>query len=151
LDYFRRCAGDLELRDHIRFRTEVAAMTFVDERGRWRIDLRTADGGSETIEANAVISAVGQLNRPNIPELPGRSEFSGPCFHSAEWDPDVDLTGRRVAVIGTGASGIQLIPEVAQRAAEVLVYQRTPNWFLPAPEYHESMPDGAQWLMRNVP
>jgi 4-hydroxyacetophenone monooxygenase len=150
LDYFQRCASDLDLRDHIRFGTQVVSAAYDDDRARWSIELRTPDGTTDIVEANVVVSAVGQLNRPSIPDLPGRSRFGGPSFHSAEWNPEVDLAGRRVAVIGTGASGIQLIPEVAEVAAEVFVYQRTPNWFVPAPDYHDAMPDEAQWLLRNV-
>jgi 4-hydroxyacetophenone monooxygenase len=151
LDYFRHCAADLGLREHIRFGTEVASAAFSEEQGGWQVEVRNPDGTGETLEADVVISAVGQLNRPSRPDLRGRDDFAGPSFHSAEWNPAIDLGGQRVAVIGTGASGIQLIPEIAEQAAAVYVYQRTPNWFLPAPEYHAAMPDGAQWLLRHVP
>ncbi len=151
LDYFRSCAEDLGVRRHIRFGTEVLHAAFDDDTRRWRVLVRTPGGGQETIETDVLVSAVGQLNRPNIPEFPGRERFAGPRFHSAEWDHEVDLAGKRVAVIGTGASGIQLIPEVAKQADELLVFQRTPNWFMPSPEYHADVPETAQWLLRNVP
>jgi 4-hydroxyacetophenone monooxygenase len=103
------------------------------------------------LEANAVISAVGQLNRPHFPEISGLDDFEGASFHSAEWDPDVDLRGKRVAVIGTGASAAQLIPEVADDAAELFVFQRTANWLVPTPDYHDDVPAGMQWLLDNLP
>jgi 4-hydroxyacetophenone monooxygenase len=149
--YFGRCADDLGIRPHIRFRTEVAAARFCEDRGEWALTLRTADGAEETLAANAVISAVGQLNRPSVPDIAGRDAFAGPWFHSAAWDHELDLTGKRVAVVGTGASAIQLIPAIAADVARLYVYQRTPNWFFPTPEYYDAMPDGMQWLLGHVP
>ncbi|MEY2403813.1 MAG: 4-hydroxyacetophenone monooxygenase, partial [Acidimicrobiaceae bacterium] len=105
----------------------------------------------EILTANVLISAVGQLNRPKLPDIAGRDSFAGPSFHSAQWDPTVSLEGQRVAVIGTAASGIQLIPAIADRVAELHVYQRTPNWFMPTPDYHADTPAGMQWLLDNVP
>jgi len=151
LDYFRRCADDLGLRGAIRFGTEVEAAEFHEDRGTWRLMVRAADGGSETLEANVLISAVGQLNRPRLPDIEGREAFSGPSFHSAQWDHTVDLRGKRVAVIGTGASAIQLIPAIAGDVAELDVYQRTPNWFMPTPNYHDAVPEGMRWLLTEVP
>ena len=150
LDYFKECADDLGLRDHMRCGTEVLDASFSAERGRWVLNLRTPEG-RETLEANVVVSAVGQLNRPSVPAIDGRDRFGGPAFHSAQWDPTVELRGKRVAVIGTGASGIQLIPPVAEQAEQLFVFQRTPNWFMPTPDYHDAMPDGMQWLLREVP
>ena len=98
------CADEYGIREHIRFRTEVLSATFDEERCAWSLQLRTPSGGEETLEAQAVISAVGQLNRPNMPEIAGMESFEGPSFHSARWDHDIDLKGKRVAVIGTGAS-----------------------------------------------
>ncbi len=99
--YFRDCADAFGLRDGIRFRTEVRSATWSDDDERWTVELRGPDG-DETVVVDAVISAVGQLNRPHMPEIPGIDDFAGPAFHSARWRHDVDLTGKRVAVIGTG-------------------------------------------------
>ncbi len=151
LDYFRACAAEYGVRDSIRFRTEVLSVVFDDDRRTWTLRLRTSDGGEETLEAQAVISAAGQLNRPRMPEIAGMERFAGPAFHSARWDDSVDLKGKRVAVIGTGASAAQLIPVVAREAAELHVFQRTPAWFIPSPHYHDDVPDGLQWLFRHVP
>ena len=113
LDYFRRCANDFGVRDRIQFGTEVLSATWSDADGHWTIRVRRADGAESSIEANAVISAVGQLNRPSFPPIKGRDSFAGPSFHSARWDHSLDLRGKRVAVIGTGASAVQFIPEIA--------------------------------------
>ncbi len=151
LDYFRSFAQDQALDGNIRFSTEVTSCTFDEGSGRWQVALATPDGGAEMLVADAVISAVGQLNRPKLPVIDGLDTFAGPSFHSARWDDSVKLDGRRVAVIGTGASAIQLIPEVADRAEELLVFQRTPNWFVPAPDYHANLSDDTHWLMDHVP
>ena len=151
LEYFRRCAEDFGVREHIRFGTEVTLATYDDERHVWTLTLRASDGAEQTLEATAVVSAVGQLNRPSYPDIPGRDTFAGPAFHSARWDHDVQLTGRRVAVIGTGASAVQLIPPVAEQAQRLLVFQRTPNWFVPTPEYQQDIPAGLRWLQQQVP
>jgi len=151
LQYFRDCAAEYGLRDSIRFQTEALSVTFDDERHTWTLRLRTRDGTEETLEAQAVISAAGQLNRPKMPEIAGIERFAGPAFHSARWDSSVDLKGKRVAVIGTGASAAQLIPVVAQEASELHVFQRTPAWFIPSPHYHEDVPQGLRWLFAHVP
>ena len=153
LDYFRTCTELLGLRPAIRFGTEVVAATWEDDDQCWSLQVRSADGAGpvETLRFAAVFTAVGQLNRPLFPTIVGRDDFGGPAFHSARWDDDVDLAGKRVAVIGTGASAVQLIPLVAEEAAEVTVYQRTPPWLIPTPEYHEQVSDGVRWLLDHVP
>src|SRR5690606_33838442 len=108
-------------------------------------------GSAETIEAEAVISAVGQLNEPAYPDVPGRDRFRGPAWHTARWNAEVELAGRRVAVIGTGASAFQVIPEIADRVAKLKVFQRTPPWILPTPTYHALLKPGLRWLFRHVP
>src|SRR3954454_6570066 len=111
LDYLERCADAFDVRSRIRLRTEVLSATWSEEGRRWSVTVHTPDGGEETIEANAVVSAVGQLNRPSFPDIPGRDSYAGVSFHSARWRHDVALKGKRVAVIGTGASAVQFIPE----------------------------------------
>jgi 4-hydroxyacetophenone monooxygenase len=151
LDYFRECATRFGIREDVRFETEVLAATWHDGRRLWQLRVRTARGAEETFEANAVISAVGQLNRPKLPDIPGMGSFEGPSFHSARWDHSIDLHGKRVAVLGTGASSSQFIPVVAEQAADLRIFQRTPNWYVPIPNYHEAVPEGLQWLFRHVP
>src|SRR5207244_10483077 len=132
---FHRCAEELGLREHIRFHTEVLSATWSDDELGWTVRTRDADGYEEAIVANAVVSAVGQLNRPLLPDIPGRDTFRGRAFHSARWDHAIDLRGARVAVIGTGASAVQFIPEIADVVAELLVFQRAPPWFGETPDY----------------
>lgn len=151
LEYFRGIAEKYQLRKHIRFETGVESLAWDEARGLWRVELRTKDGGRETLEAQAVISAVGQLNRPRYPQIEGVGTFEGPAFHSAEWRHDVDLAGKRVAVIGTGASAFQFVPEIAPKVAQLKVFQRTPPWGLPVPHYHEDVPEGFKWLLEHVP
>jgi 4-hydroxyacetophenone monooxygenase len=151
LDYFRGVADEFELRALIRFRTEVTSIELDESTMRWTLQVVGPDGIEEAIDADAVVSAVGQLNRPNLPDIPGMERFEGPAFHSARWDHGVDLAGKRVVVIGTGASAAQFIPAVAEEAADLTIFQRTPAWFLPTPDYHDAVEPEVQWLLRNVP
>ena len=151
LEYFRDCADEFGIRGNVRFNTEVLSADFDDERRLWTVTVRGPDGAEEAIEAEAVISAVGQLNRPKMPDIEGLGRFAGPAFHSARWDHDAELAGKRVGVIGTGSSASQFIPHVAETAAEVRIFQRTPNWYAPAPNYHERVSGGFLWLLRHVP
>lgn len=150
LDYFREFAKEFGLYEHIRCNNEVRRAEWDEERCRWRLTLQTPEG-EETAESTVLVSAVGQLNRPRLPDIPGREGFPGPAFHSAQWDYSVDLTGKRVAVIGTGASAYQFIPELAGQASELLVFQRTPPWLRPTPNYHDPVPGSVQWLFEHVP
>lgn len=151
LDYFRRVADETGVRDLVRFETEVSSMAFDDDTATWTLDVVGPGGVEDRIEANAVISAVGQLNRPQLPDIPGVERFTGPAFHSARWDHGVDLAGKRVAVIGTGASAAQFIPRVAEVAGHLTVFQRTPAWFIPSPQYTDPISPEVMWLRRNIP
>jgi 4-hydroxyacetophenone monooxygenase len=150
-DYFERCATRYGVRDRIRFSTEVVAARFAEPSARWEVRIRSRDGAEETLVANAVISAVGQLNRPRIPEILGRASFTGAAFHSAEWPRGEELAGKRVAVIGTGASAFQLVPELAKRASRLFVFQRSAAWMVPNPKYHARVSEEKKWLLRHVP
>jgi cation diffusion facilitator CzcD-associated flavoprotein CzcO len=127
LSYLQALSQERGLAPHLRFGSRVAATEFDESRAAWNL---TLDSG-QTLQAGAVVSAVGQLTRPAFPDIPGRDEFGGPSWHSARWDHGVDLAGKRIAVIGTGASAIQFVPEVAQAAAHVDVYQRSAPYILP--------------------
>lgn len=151
LDYFRDVAGEYGIHEHVRFNTEVLEAAFDEASGSWRLQVRRANGAEETVEVQGVISAVGQLNRPKMPEIKGMETFRGPSFHSARWDHSVDLKGKRVVVIGTGASAAQFIPSIAAEVADLTVFQRTPPWLVPVPQYHDEVPGGLQWLFRHVP
>ncbi|MGV9545227.1 NAD(P)-binding domain-containing protein [Nocardia beijingensis] len=127
LAYLRAFADDQDLRRSIVFGAEVVSQVFDDDTDTWT--LRTGNG--DTYVTRTVIAATGPLHIPNIPDLPGVERFAGSAFHSSRWDHEEDLAGKRVAVIGTGASAVQFVPEVAKQAAHLAVFQRTPNWVLP--------------------
>jgi 4-hydroxyacetophenone monooxygenase len=150
LGYFREMAEKYDLRPHIAFGTTVEEARFLEHEAVWQVKIRDPDG-VRTLEAEALITAVGQLNRPNIPDIKGRDRFAGPSFHSAAWRQDVDLTAKRVAVIGTGASAYQFVPEIAPKVAHLSVFQRTPPWPLPKSHYHHEVPPEKIWLLNNVP
>jgi 4-hydroxyacetophenone monooxygenase len=150
LAYFQRIADKHGLRKHIRFETEVEACVFDEARALWRVRVKDRAGEAEIV-AKAVISAVGQLNQPRLPDVPGVGEFEGPAFHSARWRQDVDLTGKRVAVIGTGASAFQFAPEIAKIAERLTIFQRTPPWLAPTADYHDPVTPAERWLLEHVP
>jgi len=150
-DYFDRCATEYGIRDAIHFNTEVVSAEFDETSKIWRLHLNSRDAGPRTLEFNAIISAVGQLNRPKSPDIEGRDRFKGIAFHSAQWQHQHDLRGMRIAVIGTGASAFQFVPEMARTASEVLIFQRTPPWLSPRDNYHDHIPEGKHWLLNNLP
>ncbi len=129
-DYLRHCADKYGLRSHIRFGTEVASAGFDADRGVWVV--RSTD--DRVFEARMLVSACGQLNRPAYPKVEGLDDFTGPRFHSARWDHDVDLRGKRVAVIGSGASAIQFVPQIAGQVGHLDLYQRTAPYVMPKPD-----------------
>jgi cation diffusion facilitator CzcD-associated flavoprotein CzcO len=142
--YLRTIVERFGLRDRIRTGTEIAGAEFDEEALRWR--LTTAAG--EEVEAEALVLAVGQLSRPAWPSIPGLEDFAGHSFHSAEWDHAYDLRGKRVAVIGTGASAVQFVPEIAEQVAHLDVYQRTAPYMLPRrnPDYPAAARRAIRWI-----
>ena len=148
--YFDWVADNFDLRQHIQFETEVKSLTWDDSAGEWVIDL-VDPNGARTIRSRAVITAVGFLNRPNIAQFPGAETFAGGSWHTARWPETADLKGKRVAVIGTGCTGYQMVPEIALEAADVTVFQRTPQWLFPVPGYRSPFPPQVNWLDRNLP
>lgn len=151
LQYLEDVMAKHDIASNVRFSTEVMGATWDDESATWCVAIRSATGVEEELSARALICAVGQFSNAVIPDLKGADDFEGPSFHTADWRDDVDLTGKRVAVIGAGASGFQLVPAIADRAERVDVYQRTPQWMAPNVVYHEAIPDGARWAIRHLP
>ena len=149
--YFERCATEFGARGKIRFRTEVISARYDEQTKRWVLRIRNPDGSEESLDANAVISAVGQLSRPKMPAIPGIDTFAGPAFHSAQWQHQHELDGKRVAVIGTGASAFQLVPELAKIASRLYVFQRSAPWMVPNPRYHARVSDAKKWVLSHVP
>lgn len=149
-DYTRQVAERGGFLDDIVFGADVESITW-DERSRqW--DVRVVVGGIPTVHrVNAVFTAVGQLDRPKVPATPGRDSFRGAQMHSAEWNHGVDITGKKVAVIGTGASAYQIVPAIVDRVASLTVFQRSSPWMLPTPMYYDDMPDAVLWLSDHLP
>ena len=151
LAYFRGVADQHGVRAHVRFNTEVVECAYDERRQLWISRLRKADGSETSVESNAVISAVGQLNRPKLPDVKGVGSFKGPSFHSAQWDHSINLVGKRVLVVGTGASAFQFVPAIAPDTGEMYVFQRTPPWLATTPNYHDEVPPGQKWLLKHMP
>jgi len=151
LAYLQRMAKGLGLGDCIRFSSEVTEARFDDEAGAWSLTVRGGDGSERAHAFDAIVCAVGQLNRPSFPALAGRETFGGPSFHSAAWDDSVELEGRRVAVIGTGASAAQFVPCLAGKVGHLDVYQRTPPWLLPTDNYEDPFPPEFHDLLALLP
>lgn len=145
LGYMEHCVEKYQLADHIRFNKEVASAVFDDTTNTWA--LTTTDG--DIVKADIVISATGQLNQPAWPHLPGMESFTGKVFHSARWDHEYDLTGKKVAVIGTGASAIQFVPKIVPQVKSLSLFQRSAAWVLPKPDrpFHR----WEQTLFRKIP
>jgi cation diffusion facilitator CzcD-associated flavoprotein CzcO len=143
--YLRRCAAKYGVDAHIRYGCEIAGLDWDDAGDGWQV--RTSTGS--TLSARAVVSGAGGLHIPARPDIPGADLFSGVAFHSARWDQSCDLVGKQVAVIGTGASAIQFIPEIAEKAASLTVFQRTPPWVLPRPD--TEIPERTRQRLATVP
>lgn len=149
-EYIKNVVEKAELRESFRLSSEVLSMRFDAASGLWTVTVRH-DGKVAEYQANAVITACGNLNRPRIPEIEGQENFKGAAFHSSQWRHDVDVTGKRVAVVGTGASAFQIVPSIAGKVESLSVFQRTPPWMLPTPSYHKDIAPGMLWLLGRVP
>ena len=150
--YLRDCATEFGVLPNVRLGCTVESAEWHDTDHRWTVRYRDTAGALHTVTAAVVISAVGQLNRPKFPtEIDGFGSFAGLAFHSMQWPADVDLHGKRVVCIGTGASALQFLPFVAEQAEQLVVTQRTAPWLAPTPDYHEPVADGLRWLYGHVP
>jgi 4-hydroxyacetophenone monooxygenase len=150
-DYFASIVEKYGLGAHCRFDTTVTRLLWDEEAGWWRVHVREAGGAEEVLDARFVISAVGSLNLPRLPDIPGMDTFSGPSFHSARWPDDLELAGMRVALVGAGASGFQIGPAIADQVERLTIFQRTAQWIIPNPLYHAPVPAGDRWALRHLP
>lgn len=151
LAYLRDCVAAENLDDRISYNTEVLATTWQDRDRVWLVTARTADGEIRHIRADVVVSAAGLLHRPSIPDFPGLTDFHGATFHAAEWDHSVSLAGKKVALVGTGASGNQIGPTVAPVVEHLTVFQRTAHWNVGVDNYSLDVTEGEKWLLAHVP
>jgi cation diffusion facilitator CzcD-associated flavoprotein CzcO len=143
--YMRQVAEKYDLRRFIRFGQEMSGARWDEEEGRWHI----ASKSGEEFVSRFLVAGIGALHLPQIPELPGIEKFQGEAFHSAQWNHDYDLEGKKVAVVGTGASAVQFVPRIAPKVAELSLFQRTPPWIMPKSD-HE-MPSWTRRAFRSVP
>eukprot|EP01065_Artemidia_motanka_P042361 TRINITY_DN5669_c1_g1_i1.p1 TRINITY_DN5669_c1_g1~~TRINITY_DN5669_c1_g1_i1.p1 ORF type:complete len:573 (+),score=141.12 TRINITY_DN5669_c1_g1_i1:58-1719(+) len=148
LAYLRKVAEDFGVMRNCRTGADVASARWVPGRGMWDVEVRdTATGQTETLQFNAVITCTGQLNKAARPRFPGLDSFKGPVVHTAEWDPEVDLKGKKVACIGTGASAIQVVPELAKIASHLTLFQRSATYVLSKGNY--THPAIQKWFFRH--
>lgn len=149
--YLTHIVNRFGLREYMTFDTEIISADWDEVRNIWRIKRRCPDGAIEHEEAEIVISAAGLFNKPKRPELAGLDEFIGPVFHTTEWRHDIAPAGKRVALIGTGSTGSQLAPVLAEDAAHLTIFQRTPEWVMAFENYKEPITPEVRWLFDNIP
>jgi 4-hydroxyacetophenone monooxygenase len=149
--YIEACASKYGVRDKVRVSTEVLRAEYDEASALWSVHVRGADGKEEVLRANVVISAVGMLNRPQFPDIPGLDSFEGACFHSSRWDHDLDFKGKRVGVIGTGASAMQFAPRIAEEVSHLTIFQRAAHWASYNVSYHATVSEEFRWLLRHIP
>ncbi len=149
LEYFESLVGRFGLEPHLQFHTEVTDLRWDDDRDLWLGTTRSSGADQNCFEAEVVISGLGQLNQPNIPDIEGLDGFAGTTFHSARWDHEHDLSGERVAVIGIGASAIQFVPQIAKTADSLTLFQRSVNYVVPKPD--RAFKPWEHWVLENFP
>lgn len=149
--YLRDCATRFGLMEHIRFRHEAVSLVYDPGSALWHCTIRGGDGQERATSYNAVVCSVGQLNQPAIPPVPGLDSFTGTQMHTARWNHDYDFTGKRVAMIGTGASGMQAGPALAGIVAQLTIFQRSAPWVIPRHNYHNLVTENVKWTLANVP
>jgi 4-hydroxyacetophenone monooxygenase len=149
LEYMHETAG--RVKGEIRTGVAVESLEWIESQSKWRVIFRPAGGQAEEMLFDVVLGATGFLSSPRFPDIAGTDSFRGSTFHSGDWDDSVDLAGKRVAVIGTGASANQIVPAIADVAAQIVVYQRTPHWITPHPYYGKPLTGGQRYLIEQVP
>lgn len=149
--YLVALADKHELRSHIRFGTEVEALRWDERRQQWRIHSRSADGTATVDHASVVVTAAGYLNRPRFPDIEGRETFGGISIHSAQWDPTLDLTGKKVAIIGAGCTAVQIVDACVDQVEHLTVFQRQPHWVAPRKRLSDDVPEHRRYLGRVLP
>ncbi len=148
--YLNHIAEKYGLAKNLKFGRNVKKATFDESRSVWVIEADSPDG-IETYEANILVNAVGAFTNPNFPNFEGAESFEGPMLHPARWPADFDATGKRVAIVGNGSTGVQLLAPIAGEAEQVFVFQRTPQWISPRPKYGEPVEPEIRWLLDNFP
>jgi 4-hydroxyacetophenone monooxygenase len=150
-DYFARVMREVGGQRRARYGTEVVKATYDEPGKKWELEIRNPDGSTETIHTDVLLSAVGILNRPTLPTLPGMDAFSGPQFHSADWPEGIDLKGKRVAIVGTGASAMQIGPAITAEVEQLTIFQRTPQWVAPFENFMQDISLQLRRLLETCP
>jgi 4-hydroxyacetophenone monooxygenase len=150
-EYLGGCADRHDVRDRIVFNEEVVSAVFDEAAHVWRVVSRGGDGRETVRVANALLCAVGQLNRPSIPSFPGMETFGGEIVHTARWTESTDVTDMRVALVGTGASAVQVGPGIADRVHSLHILQRSGAWIVRSPNVHREVPEGKSWALDHIP
>lgn len=151
IDYFDGVLEGLSVEDRVRYDTEVIRVTWDPSGKSWTVDARHADGSRSTYRARFIITAVGIFGLPKMPELPGRLDFAGEQFHPADWPDDLDLSDKRVVVVGTGASAMQIVPAIAGRVKQLTVLQRSPQWVAPFEKFGQEITPPVRQLLAEFP
>ncbi|CAG2127122.1 flavin-containing monooxygenase [Cupriavidus plantarum] len=149
--YFVDVSHRFGVREHMRFVTKVDAATYNEGSMDWTVRVSDAEGNADVIRADVVISAVGLLNVPKMPSIPGLDTFDGPCFHSARWPEGLDVKSKRVAIIGNGASAMQIVPAIAPIVSQLTVFQRSKQWAAPFDRFQKPVPAAARFLLKELP
>jgi 4-hydroxyacetophenone monooxygenase len=151
-DYFRNFAEHEHLVESIRFNSPVVQASWNEGDSQWELVVKDVLSGERSkVAVQALVSAVGFLNQPNVPEFEGLDKYRGETIHSADWHPGVAYRGKRVNIIGTGASAYQIAPAIVDEVESLTIFQRSAPWMLPAPLYQAEITPGRQWLMENIP
>jgi 4-hydroxyacetophenone monooxygenase len=150
-DYFTHTFELIGAAQKTRFDTEVMRAEYDEPSASWTVQLRAPDGSISVEQFQAVISAVGSLNRPKLPSVEGLDRFEGPSFHSSEWPEGLDLAGKRVALIGSGASAMQIAPAIADQVEQLTIFQRTPPWVAPFEKFQLDIEPDVRYLLHNFP
>ena len=149
--YLEHVCDNFEVRNNIRFDTGVERIEYQESRQKWLVTLRLPDGTSQQTEANVVISAAGIFNPPVFPDIDGLDEWKGEKWHTARWPKDADLAGKRVAIIGNGASCMQIAPEIQDEVESLTIFQKSVHWAAPFEQFRKEVPDPIRALLREVP
>ncbi|API59392.1 hypothetical protein BSL82_08780 [Tardibacter chloracetimidivorans] len=149
--YLNEVADRFDLRGNIRLKTEAVEAGWDEDSASWQVRIRRPDGVEEVLTGRALISAAGLFNQPNLPDIPGIESFSGPMFHSTNWEQGYDWTGKKIAQIGVGSTGAQLAPRLARDAESLTIYQRSPQFVGKRDGYRDPVGEEHQWLFDNMP
>lgn len=149
--YLAELADHYGLREDIAFGTEALDACYDEAAQRWTVRVVDREGAERRLTADILVTATGLFGIPLVPDLPGLDDFRGTVAHSAQWPADLDVTGKRVAVVGSGASAMQIVPAIVDRTASLTIFQRSPQWAAPAEGYFDPIDDDARWLFENLP